>query len=175
VFFVLIIRNLDIQRWVTDIQLFEQDILGTIVQTAPDVSRDAVIVLLVHPENPYALEHLNNSLNFQSMLRTLYNRPDLTARICQLTMDPWGWNSETCYLDEAGVHITIDNVRSIYRFDRVIFFEFREDWQAHFLEQLTPAHLDGDSAYDPDALIDYTALLPSRYNTMFNPRSLIAR
>jgi hypothetical protein len=173
----VIIRTLDLHRWLADITLFEQEVFSVILHAAPAVEEDATIVLLVRPDNTYVLEPLNNSVTIESALRTLYEDSSLKALICYLGSEPWGWYEETCRFAEDGLHTTFVDAETIYPYDRIILFEFTSSGDTVFIEQIPPDVFSTDRAvdYDPTQLINPGAPLPLRYYTMFNPRPLLPR
>ena len=137
IFFTVSIRTLDLHRWLVDITLFEQQVFGVIMRSAPSVADNASIVLLVHPNNTYVLEHINNSLMMESALRTLYENTTLTARICYLSPEPWGWYDERCWFAEEGVYTTFaDSTTLLSLYEQVIIFEYTSNGDTIPLEQI---------------------------------------
>ncbi|MBZ0293635.1 MAG: hypothetical protein K8L99_13795, partial [Anaerolineae bacterium] len=148
-----------------DAALDEQYVLGEITERVPQLTADAVF-LLVAPPDEAPLQHIGNldrAVSLRAALSFIYQNYDrvVNAAICY---SPW----DACEFTADSVALSMANPRE-YAYEQVLIFEASAKTGLTLLEQFPPHLLDTPPAdYDPQQLINADAAPPARVHTLFN-------
>lgn len=165
------LHSLEQHSIIADSSIYLQRMLGSIVQQAPQIDPDAVVVLIddeaAIAQSDWRLSGYDNAL--QGALGYIYNNP-VQAIFCteaDILGDPSG--RRVCRWQADGVYRLFGGVESLYPYDRLIVFQTQAGGMAEMLAALPPKVTDAPGVvnYHPERLINLSAALPARVSSLF--------
>ena len=108
------------------------------------------------------------------MLRFIYQKYDIEAQFCIPNSSEWGQYKTWCELRANEVVIGVNaGSPETWPYERVIAFDYQSESGVVLLDHIPSEWMTeaGGEKYNPDALIDHSAPLPHRLQTVWSYHS----
>lgn len=165
------------QRIFSENSLAQAQILTALVKQAPKVNPNTLILLIDDPVDMGAIRAFWANFYFESAVRFLYGNQSIQARICYPNLATWGNWQDRCQLGEKQVIINGGGFTQevVKPYDKLLAFHYSQAEGVTLLKQLRSIYRpgSGNSAYDPNNVVDFASPLPLRAQTLF-PASMIS-
>lgn len=158
-----------------DLVKHQYQLVSAFVEKVPAVKSNTLILWIAPRDSQKEFETVLYRWDIlESILRFIYKKADIEAQICVPDGVAVGVYNRTCVLERDAVVMTYPFLgsqrQSQWTYDRVIAFTYEADKGAVILPQLPSEWMQdgGGSTYNPDQLIDHTAPVPYRLQTVWD-------